>query len=375
MTKYDRSILEKSKVWVVKVGSALLTHPESGLNSEVIARLVDQIAVLRKQGIAVVLVSSGSIAEGLRRLKITKRPKAVHQLQAAAAVGQMGLVHSYELEFQRYQIVCAQVLLTHADLANRLRYLNARRTLQTLIEMGAVPIINENDTVVTDEIRVGDNDTLAALVANLVEADALVLLTDQAGLYTADPRHDEDAEMVEFGMAGDEALLDMAGDGGEMGTGGMRTKLLAADKAARSGTLTVIANGRLDDVLMSILKGQALGTWLFPRDQKMAARKQWISGQAKHASELVIDEGAAKALRQKGRSLLPIGIKALTGRFLRGDILRVVDEKGAEIARGIVNFNSEEARSIIGKTSLEIEEILSYVDDPEMIHRDNLVLT
>jgi len=373
MVKHDKTILKNSKIWVVKIGSALLTHPQAGLNTEVIAHLVDQIVALRKRGIAVVLVSSGSIAEGLRLLQINHRPKHVHKLQAAAAAGQMGLVHSYAVEFKRHDVVCAQVLLTHADLANRMRYLNARRTIQTLLEMGAVPIVNENDTVVTEEIR-ADNDTLGALVANLIEADALLLLTDQHGLYTADPRMDASAQLVHLGDAGDPALATMAGDGGVLGTGGMVTKLIAAGKAARSGTLTVIVNGRENHILQSVLDGENIGTWLFPRTQKMAARKQWIAGQAILSSRLVVDQGAAKVLQNEGRSLLPIGINAIQGEFVRGDIVSVCTGPGIEIGRGIVNYTSTEAALIIGHSSAEIETLLGYVDDPEMIHRDNLVV-
>ncbi|MCP3951449.1 MAG: glutamate 5-kinase [Desulfobacterales bacterium] len=371
--KHDKGILKASKVWVVKIGSALLTHPQAGLNTEVISHLVDQIITLRQQGIAVVLVSSGSIAEGLRRLKIPRRPKEVHKLQAAAAAGQMGLVHSYALEFKRHEVVCAQILLTHADLANRMRYLNARRTMQTLLEMGAVPIVNENDTVVTEEIR-ADNDTLGALVANLIEADALVLLTDQNGLYTADPRQHGNAELVHIGDAGDPELSKMAGDGGALGTGGMITKLNAAGKAARSGTLTIIVNGQENDILQSVLDGKKVGTWLFPRQQKIAARKQWIAGQANLSSRLVVDPGAATVLQNEGRSLLPIGIKEISGEFVRGDIVSVCALSGEEIARGIVNYSSPEAHKIIGRSSSQIGDILGYVDDPEMIHRDNLVV-
>lgn len=367
----DKTVIKGNGTWVIKVGSALLTHPEAGLNSEVIAHLVDQIMNLRAQGITVVLVSSGSIAEGLRRLNINRRPKEIHKLQAAAAAGQMGLVYSYAVEFKRHEVVCAQVLLTHADLANRMRYLNARRTIQTLLQMDAVPIINENDTVVTEEIR-ADNDTLAALVANLIEADALLILTDQKGLYTADPRRVTDAELVHLGDAGDPELLKMAGEGGALGTGGMITKLNAAQKAARSGTLTVIVNGRQNNVLQSVLDGAEVGTWLFPRTGKITARKQWIAGQAKLSSQLVVDAGAAKVLKNDGRSLLPIGVKAVKGGFQRGDIVSVCDESGIEIARGIVNYTSAEAQRIIGRASMDIERILGYVDDPEMIHRDNL---
>lgn len=373
MGMHDRSILKSSSLWVIKVGSALLTHQEEGLNSGIMAQLVNQIADLRNKGIDVVLVSSGSIAEGLRRLNIKKRPNEVHKLQAAAAVGQMGLVHSYELEFKRHNILCAQVLLTHADLANRIRYLNAKRTLQSLVEMEVVPIINENDTVVTEEVR-GDNDTLGALVSNLMEADALVILTDQNGLYTSDPRHDEHATIIHTGFAGDPELAKMASGGGELGTGGMVTKLYAAEKAARSETLTVIVNGQQNGVLASVLAGEKTGTCLFPKVQKITARKQWIAGQAKHACALIVDTGAVKVLQTEGRSLLPIGIKAIEGEFSRGEIVLVVSESGDEIARGLVNYNSAESRKIMGKATSQIKSILGYLDDNELIHRDNLVV-
>lgn len=370
---HDKSVLAKSKVWVVKIGSALLTHPESGLNNEIITHLVDQIAALRKKGIAVVLVSSGSIAEGLRRLNIKSRPKEIHKLQAAAATGQMGLVHSYELAFQQHKVICAQVLLTHADLANRMRYLNARRTLQTLLEMDAMPIVNENDTVVTDELR-GDNDTLGALVANLMEADALVILTDQDGLYTSDPRLDANAKRIHLGDAGDPALSEMAGGSGELGTGGMLTKLQAAQKAARSGTITVIVNGSNNNTLEKILKAEDIGTWLFPIKQKTTARKQWIAGQAKQHCRLRVDQGAVRVLLNEGRSLLPIGVKEVAGSFSRGDVITITDEQGKEIASGLVNYSSNEVAKIIGKPTSCIEQELGYVDDAELIHRDNLVL-
>ena len=370
---HDKSILKSSKIWVVKIGSALLTHPQAGLNTEVIVHLADQIVALRKQGIQVVLVSSGSIAEGLRLLQLGKRPKEVHRLQAAAAVGQMGLVHSYQLAFNQHQVLCAQVLLTHADLANRMRYLNARRTIQTLLDLDTVPIINENDTVVTDEVR-RDNDTLGALVANLIEADALILLTDQDGLFTADPRQDRTATRIQLGDAGDMSLLKMAGNGGELGTGGMYTKLQAAQKAARSGTLTVIVNGRQKRVLQSVFEGEESGTWLFPKNNKITARKQWISGQEQPHTRIVIDSGAVEVLKNKGRSLLPIGIVSISGDFSRGDIVLVSDQQGCEVACGIVNYDSGEADRIAGESSDRIEEILGYIDDPEMIHRDNLVV-
>lgn len=369
----NEQAISVSKLWVLKIGSALLTDPTSGLNQAMIIQLVDQIVALRQLGIAVVLVSSGSIAEGLRVLNISKRPTQVHRLQAAAAAGQMGLIHAYSMAFKRFDVVCAQILLTHGDLENRMRYLNARRTLETLLEMGAIPIINENDTVVTDEVRV-DNDTLAALVANLLDAHVLLILTDQDGLYTQDPKYHDDAQLVHQGDAGDPALEKMAGGVGELGTGGMLTKLQAANKAARSGTLTIIANGRQEGVLKAVLNGESIGTWLNPKTHKINARKQWIAGQARRACCLIVDAGAVKALKNKGSSLLPAGIKAVEGDFQRGDIILVIDEQRREIARGVVHYNAVEARKMCGHSSKQMKEILGYMDEPEMINRDNLVV-
>ena len=361
--------------WVVKVGTALLTDTSRGLDLEAIGTLVAQIATLRRNGMEVVLVSSGSVAEGMQRLGWNERPREVYRLQAAAAVGQMGLVRSYEVEFSRYGLHTAQVLLTHADLANRERYLNARSTLRTLLELGVVPVVNENDTVVTDEIRFGDNDTLAALVTNLVDADTLVLLTDQPGLFDADPRKDPGARLIERGTAGDPALAAMAGPGGSLGRGGMLTKLQAAEKAARSGAVTVIAGGREQDCLVRLAAGEQLGTILTSRKGRLASRKQWLAGQLRSRGRVVLDRGAVRVLREAGSSLLPIGVLAVEGDFSRGEIVVCVDEDGNEIARGLVNYSAEEARRIIGQPSGRIEAILGYVDEPELIHRDNIVLT
>lgn len=370
---HDKSFITNAKVWVIKIGSALLAQPQVGINQAMITHLSDQIASLKQSGIDVVLVSSGSIAQGMRKLNLSKRPKHVHQLQAAAAAGQMGLVHAYEQAFKPHDMVCAQILLTHGDLENRMRYLNARRTLQTLLQMNAIPIVNENDTIVTDEVR-GDNDTLAALVSNLIEANVLVVLTDQEGLYDADPRQNEAAQQIFIADAGDPALEKMAGGAGELGTGGMLTKLQAAQKAARSGTVTIIANGRTNDVLHSIQQQQQIGTWLFPKARKIKARKQWIAGQARRNCSIVVDSGAVIVLQNEGRSLLPIGVKSIEGEFTRGDIILITDENGQDIARGLVNYDAFEARKIIGQPSHKITQILGYADDPEMIHRDNLVV-
>jgi glutamate 5-kinase len=322
----------------------------------------------------VVLVTSGAVAAGMQRLGVRVRPRELHELQALAAVGQMGLVQVYETAFQQHGLHTAQVLLTHQDLTDRKRYLNARSTLRTLIRHGVVPVINENDTVATEEIRFGDNDTLGALVANLVEADVLVILTDQAGLFERDPRRDPGAALVTSGVAGDKHLLDMAGGSGLLGRGGMRTKLLAAEKAARSGAATVIASGREPDVLGRVLAGETLGTYLVPAQGRVAARKQWLAAPAQVRGQLMLDAGACKVIRESGRSLLPVGVQSVAGEFTRGEIVSCVDPDGHEVARGLVNYSAEEARRIMGQASDRIEAILGYVDEPELIHRDNLVV-
>jgi len=370
----ERSFLTQTHRCVVKIGSALLTNNGLGLDVVAITAWVGQISALRKRGIEVVLVSSGAVAAGMQRLGFESRPHALHELQALAAVGQMGLVQRYESLFQQHAIHTAQVLLTHDDLANRERYLNARSTLRTLLALGVVPVVNENDTVATEEIRFGDNDTLAALVANLVEAELLVILTDQAGLYNKDPRHHTDAVLVSEGEAGDARLLAMAGAAGSLGRGGMRTKLLAADKAQRSGTATVIAAGREPEVLVRLLAGEAIGTCLRPSQERVAARKQWLAGQLQIRGRLTLDDGAVKVLRQAGKSLLPVGVQAVDGQFARGEVVVCVDASGREVARGLVNYSSDEAARIIGQPSDRIEAILGYVDEPELIHRDNMVL-
>ncbi len=366
--------LANAKRLVVKVGSALVTNNGAGLDFAAIDDWARQISVLRQQGREVVLVSSGAIACGMQRLGWSKRPKSVHELQAAAAVGQMGLVQVYEGAFSKYGLHTAQILLTHDDLADRKRYLNARSTLTTLLELGVVPIINENDTVVTDEIKFGDNDTLGALVANLIVADALIILTDQVGLFTADPRQDPEATLIAEAIAGDESLEGMAGGAGtSIGKGGMITKVVAAKRAAKSGAHTAIASGRASDPIIRLANGEPVGTLLVSQTPALAARKQWLADHLQLAGRLILDAGAVDALKA-GKSLLPIGVVAAEGDFERGAAVACVDAEGREIARGLSNYGSGEARLIARKSSLEIESLLGYVDEPEIIHRDNLIL-
>jgi glutamate 5-kinase len=371
----NREQLGRSKRWVVKIGSALLTNDGQGLDIEAIGGWVAQIGSLCREGIEVVLVSSGAVAEGMKRLNWTRRPHALYELQAAAAVGQMGLVQAYESRFQRYGLHTAQVLLTHEDLADRKRYLNARSTLRTLLRLGVVPVVNENDTVAVEEIRFGDNDTLGALVCNLVEADLLVILTDQSGLYERDPRRHPAAELIREAHAGDPALERMAGaSGGALGRGGMITKVRAAARAARSGAATVIASGREPEALRRIARGEAIGTLLLPAREPLVARKQWLAGQLQLAGRLVLDPGAVRVLRESGRSLLPVGVVGVEGDFARGELVACVDQDGVEVARGLVNYSAEESRRIMRQPSDRIEALLGYVDEPELVHRDNLVL-
>lgn len=369
------SLLKSARRLVVKVGSSLVTNQGQGLDRAAIARWAAQIAQLRTGGKEVVLVSSGAIAEGMQRLGWTRRPQAMHELQAAAAVGQMGLVQVYESSFREHGLQTAQVLLTHADLADRQRYLNARSTLRTLLALGVIPIINENDTVVTDEIKFGDNDTLAALVTNLIEADCLIILTDQAGLYTCDPREDSAAELVREAKAGAPELEHMCGKAGShIAKGGMLTKVLAAKRAARSGAHTVIASGHEAQVLLRLAQGEAIGTQLIAETMPIAARKQWLADHLQVNGRLMLDAGAMRALIKDGKSLLPIGVKSIEGAFERGAVVACISPEGKEIARGLVNYGAHEARRILGKPSSEILSILGYVDEPELIHRDNLVL-
>ena len=366
--------LASARRLVVKVGSALVTNNGTGLDLNAIADWARQIATLRQQGKEIILVSSGAVACGVQRLGWGRRPKTVHEKQAAAAVGQAGLVEAYEAAFSKHGLNTAQILLTHEDLADRKRYLNARSTLTTLLELGVVPIINENDTVITDEIKFGDNDTLGALVANLVEAEALIILTDQKGLYTADPRKDPNATLIQEATAGDESLEAMAGGAGSrVGTGGMITKVIAAKRAARSGAHTAIASGHEADPIIRLAAGEPVGTLLVSTTQPLAARKQWLADHLQLAGRLVLDAGAVKAL-QSGKSLLPIGVTAIEGDFERGAAVACVSPDGAEIARGLSNYGSGEARLIARKSTPDIEELLGYVDEPEIIHRDNLIL-
>ena len=369
------TVLRDARRIVVKIGSSLLTNAGLGLDRAAIADWVRQIATLRDRGIETLVVSSGAIAEGMKRLRWSRRPRAVNELQAAAAVGQMGLVQMWESCFSEVGMHTAQVLLTHEDLGDRRRYLNARTTLKTLVALGVVPIINENDTVVVDEIRFGDNDTLGALVTNLIEADALVILTDQKGLFCADPRKLPDATLVARGRAGDVALEAMAGGAGtDIGSGGMLTKVLAAKRAARSGAGTVIACGREPDVLTRLAAGEAIGTQLVAEAQTLAARKQWLADHVQLAGRLALDAGAVQALTREGKSLLPIGVVAADGAFQRGEVVGCFSPEGIEIARGLVNYDASETARILRRPSSEIEAALGYVDGPELIHRDNLVL-
>jgi glutamate 5-kinase len=369
-------VLLNAKRIVVKVGSSLVTDEGRGLDAKAIGLWCHQLALLVKDGREVIMVSSGAIAEGMKRLGWPNRPKAIHELQAAAAVGQMGLVQVYETKLRENGIGSAQVLLTHADLADRERYLNARSTLLTLLQLGVVPVINENDTVVNDEIKFGDNDTLGALVANLVEADLLVILTDQKGLYTADPRKDSSASLVQEAQAGDPSIEAMAGGAGSsIGKGGMLTKILAAKRAAGSGASTVIAWGREPDVLLRLTRGEPIGTLLVAQTLKNQARKQWMVDHLQMRGSIIVDAGAVIKVRDEGKSLLPIGMTLVQGDFSRGDVIAIRDPSGAEIARGLANYTSAEARLICRKSSSEFERLLGYTGEPEMVHRTNLVLS
>ena len=373
----DRRTLSASKSWIIKVGSSLLTNDGRGLDKDRIAGWVQQIAQLRASGKNITLVSSGAVAEGMNRLGWKARPKAVHELQAAAAVGQMGLVQAYESAFHVHGIHTAQILLTHDDLADRRRYLNARSTLQTLLKLGVIPIINENDTVAVDEIRLGDNDTLGAMVANLLGADVLVLLTDQAGMFEDDPRKNPQAKFIRAAPAGDSSLENMATahGAGTYGRGGMLTKVRAAARAARSGTATLIASGREPSVLARLAAGEEIGTLLYPATEPLAARKHWLSVSLNARGRIKLDDGAVRVLKQSGRSLLAVGVQDVEGDFERGELVVCLGSNGLEVARGLVNYSAAEARIIKGHPSDKIESLLGYIDEPELIHRDNLVLT
>ena len=372
----QRPEVGKAKRWVIKVGSALLTDNGRGLDRVAIHAWTEQMTTLRQRGCELVLVSSGAVAEGMNRLGWERRPHELVSLQAAAAVGQMGLVEAYESNFQAHGLHTAQVLLTHDDLVNRTRYLNARSTLRKLLDLGVIPVVNENDTVACDELRFGDNDTLAALVANLVEADVLVILTDQKGVYDSDPRYSDNAQLIEDAAAGDAGLLEAASTASSsgLGQGGMATKVRAAELAARSGTVTWIASGREEKVLEKMAAGEQLGTLVHPASDPLTSRKQWLASQLQASGRLYLDAGAVQVLRQSGSSLLPVGVTEVKGDFQRGDLVSCHDAAGVAVARGLVNYPAEEARSIIGHTSERIEQLLGYVDEPELIHRDNLVL-
>ena len=372
----NRTIAKQAKRWVIKIGSALLTNDGAGLDRTAIDSWVEQIADLMARGNEVILVSSGAIAEGIARLGLKTRPESIHELQAAAAVGQMGLIQAYESSFMRFERHTAQILLDHDDMANRQRYLNARGVLQTLLSLGVVPVVNENDTVVTDEIRFGDNDSLAALVANLVDADMLVILTDKDGLFDANPDTNPDAKLISEAMANDSDLDALAsGSAGTLGRGGMVTKLQAARLAARSGCNTVIAGGRNQNILQQVAAGDSVGTLLQASQKPIAARKQWLAGQLQIKGKLVLDQGAVNVLTKQGSSLLAVGVSAVDGTFTRGELVSCVDAEGNEIARGLVNYSSDEADLIKGRSTESISEILGYREDDELIHRDNLVVS
>ncbi len=370
----ERERVRKARRWVIKIGSSLITDDGQGLRSDRIERWVGEIASLMQRDYQLVIVSSGAIAEGISRLGWEQRPHALHELQSAAAIGQMGLVQAYESCFSRLGLHTAQILLTHDDISDRRRYLNSRSVLRTLLRLGVVPVVNENDTVATAEIQFGDNDTLAGLVANLVEADLLVLLTDQDGLYSSDPRTNPDATLISTATAGDSALITSAGEGGDWGRGGMRTKLSAAKLAGRAGAATVIAPGHEDRVIERISNGESIGTLLSPAQETLAARKQWLASTLKVGGQLVLDSGAVQVLRADGRSLLAVGVTEVRGEFQRGELVECVDPEGRQVGRGLVNYAASEATAIKGLASDRIEASLGYCREPELIHRDNLVI-
>lgn len=372
----QRSELKHTQRWVVKIGSALLTDDGKGLNKQALAQWVEQMVTLKRHGVEVVIVSSGSVAEGMKRLGWQARPKHLNELQAAASVGQMGLIQAYESKFMQFGIHTAQILMTHDDLSNRKRYLNVKNTVETLLEYGVVPIINENDTVVTDEIRFGDNDTLGALTANLIGADVLVIMTDQQGLYNDNPRTNPNAQLIEQAQVSRKDIEAMASpEGGALGKGGMYTKVMAAKRAARSGTATIIVAGREPNILPRLWAGENQGTLLVPDLEPLSARQQWLAGHLQAKGVLTLDQGAVQVLRDSGKSLLPIGVKSQTGSFQRGEMVVCVDESGHEVARGLVNYPAHESQKILGQPSHQIEAILGYIEDESLVHRDNLVLT
>lgn len=370
-----RAELKRARRIIIKIGSALITDDGAGLNQQAMDAWTDQIAELRRMGKEIILVSSGAVAAGMNRLGWPKRPHALYELQACAAVGQMGLVQHWESSFQRHGLHTALVLLTHDDLANRKRYLNARSTLCTLMSLGVIPVVNENDTVAYEELRFGDNDTLAARVANAVEADLLLLLTDQEGLFNADPRKDPEARLIHEGDAADPRFQSMAGEGGRLGRGGMSTKVRAARLAAHSGSATVIASGRRKNSILEAVRGEQVGTFLRPTEERLPARKRWLAGQVESCGTLTLDAGAVSALKERGTSLLPVGVTAVDGQFQRGELVVCINQNGAEIARGLSNYSADHARKVIGASTDEMETRLGFVDEPELIHRDNLTLS
>ena len=369
-----RKKITNGRRWVVKIGSSLVTNNGLGLEKAAIAHWAEQLVSLQQKGLEIVLVSSGAVAEGVARLSLDARPRKVHLQQAAAAVGQMGLVQAYESCFMKHGVHAAQILLSHEDLSDRTRYLNARSTLSTLLDMNVVPVVNENDTVATAELCFGDNDTLAALVANLINADGMIVLTDQDGLFDSDPRLNKRAELVAHASASDESLLKFAGKGSDLGRGGMTTKISAARLAARSGTDTVIANGKIDGVLLRLFAGDLIGTLLTADCEPVRARKQWLAGKLTSQGSLTVDAGAVKVLRDSGTSLLAVGVTKVTGEFSRGDVVSCLDENGSEIARGLINYDQTEVQTLAGNSSEKIIELLGYAGDEEIIHRDNLML-
>ncbi|MDA3808320.1 MAG: glutamate 5-kinase [Thiomicrorhabdus sp.] len=371
----NREELKNTKRWVIKIGSALLTDDGQGLNKVALAQWVAQMVFLKQQGVEVVLVSSGSIAEGMKRLGWASRPSALNELQAAASVGQMGLIQAYESLFAEFDIQTAQILMTHEDLSNRKRYLNVKNTIETLLEYSVVPIINENDAVVTDEICFGDNDTLGALTANLISADVMVILTDQHGLYDENPRENPNAQLISEAKVSRKDIEAMASpEGGSLGKGGMYTKVMAAKRAARSGTATLIASGREPDILPKLFLGDSFGTLLIPDLEPLTARQQWLAGHLQVKGTLVLDSGAVEMIRSSGKSLLPIGVKSQRGLFQRGEMVVCYDEAGHEVARGLINYAANESAKLLGQPSSQIESILGYIDAESLIHRDNLVL-
>ena len=371
----DNTKNQQSQRWVVKIGSSLITNDGQGLNLPAIKAWMSEFAELRKQGYELILVSSGAVAEGMARLGWAKRPRTLHELQAAAAIGQMGLVQAYEQYLQEHDLHSAQVLLTHEDLRDRQRYINARSTLTTLLDLGVIPVVNENDTVATEEIRFGDNDNLAALVANLISADQLIILTDQAGIFDKNPIEFKDAKLIESCSTNDRILDIVAGPSHHaLGRGGMATKVSAARRAERSGTSTIILSGKQENALLSIASGEYNGTTITPAIEPLTARKQWIANQLQVVGSIQLDAGASNVIRSGGASLLPIGVKSVMGKFKRGDLVACNDEQGNEIARGLINYNADETNKILGKSTAEIEPTLGYIDEPELINRDNLAV-